>query len=151
MNAFNLLQRCNVRQVRGGRARLACRCVAVVGALVLSLSALGAPQADALVVTNTDDSGPGSLRQALADTPSDGIVTFASGLGQITLTSGSLVITKNLTITGLGAANLAISGNSASRVFVVREGVTATIQGVTIRDGHSTDVDGGGGILNWAR
>ena len=61
------------------------------------------------------------------------------------------MIAKNLTITGLGAGNLAISGNSASRVFVVREGVTATIQGVTIRDGHSPDVDGGGGILNWAR
>ena len=57
MNAFNLLQRCNVRQVRGGRARLACRWVAVVGALVLSLTALGAPQADAMVVTNPNDDG----------------------------------------------------------------------------------------------
>ena len=57
-------------------------------------------------------------------------------------------MTKNLTITGPGAGNLAISGNQASRVFVVREGVTATIQGVTIRDGNAADNDGGGGILN---
>ena len=59
MNASNRLQRCNVRQVRGGHARLACRWVAVVGALVLSLTALGAPQAATLEVTNTDDVATG--------------------------------------------------------------------------------------------
>ena len=69
MNASNRLQRCNVRQVRGGHARLACRWVAVVGALVLSLTALGAPQAVTLEVTNINDAGAGSLRQALIDAP----------------------------------------------------------------------------------
>ena len=59
MNDSNRLQRCNARQVRGGHARLACRWVAVVGALVLSLTALGAPQAAAMEVTNTNDMATG--------------------------------------------------------------------------------------------
>ena len=105
MNDSNRLQRCNARQVRGGHARLARRCVAVVGALVLSLTALGAPQAAAIEVTNTNDSGAGSLRQALIDAQPDDTITFASGLtGQITLASGQLVIDKSLTITGPGQA-----------------------------------------------
>ena len=57
MNASNLLQRCNVRRVRGGRARLACRWVVVVGGLMLSLTALGAPQAATLEVTSLADPG----------------------------------------------------------------------------------------------
>ena len=39
-----------------------------------------------------------------------------------------------------------ISGNEAVGVFTVEEGVTASIAGVTIEDGSSTD---GAGIFNW--
>ena len=47
MNASNLLQRCKALRVRVGRARLARRCVVVVGVLVLSFGAIAPPAAEA--------------------------------------------------------------------------------------------------------
>src|SRR6516225_4654550 len=71
-------------------------------------------------VTNLLDSGPGSLRQAIIDTPASGTVDFQPGLtGTITLTSGELDLHQSITIQGHGAAALAVSGNNASRVFEV--------------------------------
>ena len=47
--------------------------------------------------------------------------------GVITLTSGELYIGRNLTITGPGASELAISGNHASRVFETAPGATGRL------------------------
>ncbi len=88
-------------------------------------------------VTNLDDAGPGSLRNALNTTPDGGIVDFQPDLaGTITLTGRELMITKNLTIAGLGAGVITVSGRpfSASRVFDIIGGVTATIAGLTIEN-----------------
>ena len=75
-----------------------------------------------LVVSNNNDSGPGSLRQALQDaggSDSDS-VTFASNVtGVITLTNGLLVVGKTLEISGPGASVLALSGNNGSRIFEI--------------------------------
>src|SRR5690349_20387724 len=73
-------------------------------------------RAASLTVTNTNDSGPGSLRQAIADAQSGDTITFASGLhGQtISLTSGQLAISRDLTINGPGAGQLAISAGGLS-------------------------------------
>src|SRR5262245_44795183 len=99
-------------------------------------------------VMNLFDSGLGSLRQALLDTPAGGTVDFQSGLtGTIPLTSGELAISKNLTITGPGASALTVSGNHASRVFDIAAGFTVAISGLTIADGSVTNANGGG-ILN---
>jgi hypothetical protein len=96
-------------------------------------------------VTNLDDAGAGSLRQALLDTPAGGTVDFQPGLtGTIMLTSGELVISRNLTIAGPGADVIAVSGNHASRVFDILS--SAAISGLTIADGMTTDF--GGGIVN---
>src|SRR6266550_8240777 len=55
-------------------------------------------------VTNTNDGGPGSLRQALA-IANDGDTINATGIsGTITLTSGQLLVDKSVTINGAGAA-----------------------------------------------
>ena len=65
-----------------------------------------------LVVTNTNDSGPGSLRDALA-VANDGDTIDATGVcGTILLTSGELQVTHNVTINGPGAGNLAVNGNA---------------------------------------
>ena len=64
----------------------------------------------------------------------------------ITLTTGELSVTKNVTISGPGAANLTISGNNGGRVFNVGSSNTATISGLTISDGLVTAGGVGAGI-----
>jgi len=94
-----------------------------------------------IVVTNTNDSGPGSLRDALA-AANDGDMIDATGVsGTILLTSGELQVTHNVTINGPGAANLAVNGNDAFVVFH-NFASNATISGFTITNGN------GGGIVN---
>jgi hypothetical protein len=96
-----------------------------------------------LVVTNLADIGPGTLRECLMN-PAAGVITFATN-GVITLAS-ELPVTYSMTIRGPGVTNLAISGNNLSRVFNIFGGVSATISGLTIRDGAAPG--GGGGIYN---
>ena len=78
--------------------------------------------------------------------PAAATITFASDLaGQtITLTSGVLAIDDNLTIDGLGANELSVSGDGSSEVFSVASGATVTISGLTIADGFASSGDGGG-------
>src|SRR5262249_16451688 len=67
----------------------------------------------------------------------------------ITLTSGELALTQSLDIQGLGADQLAVSGNHQSRVFDISGGVTVMIAGLTITNGMAVGWPGeGGGILN---
>src|SRR5581483_8424158 len=58
-----------------------------------------------LTVLNNADSGAGSLRATVAAAGSGDTITFAASLKNktITLTSGQLVLNKNLDIEGLGA------------------------------------------------
>jgi hypothetical protein len=106
-----------------------------------------------LMVTSFADSGDGSLRAMIAAAQSGDQIVFDQSLqGQtITLTSGELALTKSLDIEGLGADQLAVSGNHASRVFNISGGVMVTIAGLTITDGLAVGsglTGGGGGILN---
>ena len=72
-----------------------------LGAVVVLLLCAMAMQTRAatITVTNTNDSGPGSLRQALTMANDGDTITFAV-TGTITLTSGGLLIAKNVTISG---------------------------------------------------
>jgi hypothetical protein len=102
------------------------------------------------VLTNAD-SGPGSLRAAIADAQGGDQIVFDPSLyGQtITLTSGQLAVSKTLDIEGPGADQLAVSGNHQSRVFAISGGVTVTVAGLTITDGQAAGAPGqGGGIQN---
>ena len=82
-------------------------------AVGLLLSAVALPlHAATIIVTNTNDSGPGSLRQALVAAHDGDTITFAV-TGNIVLTGGGLPVNKNVTISGPGANQLAIDGNQA--------------------------------------
>ena len=89
----------NRRLFRSWRFYLSC----VIGALLLS--ATDAPAAT-ITVTNGNDSGSGSLRHAILDASPGDTINFAPSVTTVTLTSGELVIDKNLTITGPGANRL---------------------------------------------
>ena len=106
-----------------------------------------------LKVTNTNDSGAGSLRAAIASATAGDIIEFAAGLkGQtITLTSGELALTRDITIDGDvdgdHKADITISGNNNSRVFDISDSasttITAGLQSLVITGGKA---DNGGGI-----
>ena len=100
-----------------------------------------------ITVTNTNDSGPGSLRSAILNAPSGATINFAANLdGQtIGLTSGQLALRKNLTITGPGADRLTVSGTNTSRVFDIQS-ATVAISGLSITGGYA-GLSAGGGIL----
>ena len=104
----------------------------------------------ATTVANTNDSGAGSLRQAIADANPGDTIDFNLPSGStITLNGNELSIDKNLTIKGPGADQLAVSGNGASRVFYIGSAsasVDVAISGLTIKDGSSYY---GGGIFNY--
>src|SRR5271165_463819 len=70
-------------------------------------------------VTNTNDSGPGSLRDAIDNAISGEVINFAkTALGTIHLTSGPLFVDMiDLTILGPGPDKLTISGGGNSTVL----------------------------------
>ena len=153
-----------------------------------------------LIVTSTLDSGPGSLRDAIAAAQSGDTIVFSSTLStsstvsgsstllttamkssstkkghgkptptppppppptppRIALTSGELLLTKDLTIQGPGAGQLTISGSAGGneRAFEVGQTATVSLSGLTISGTSSywaSQPAGapwagyGGGILN---
>src|SRR6476620_9174315 len=87
-------------------------------ALGLGLSFAPTTYAATFTVTNLNDNGAGSLRAAI--TSANGaagadIVNFQAGLtGTITLTTGEIAITDDVTITGPGAASMTITKSGAA-------------------------------------
>lgn len=157
----------SINRARARRlARRRRRASGVAAATAVALG-VGTPAASARTITveNLDDSGPGSLREAVelanADATADRI-TFAGGVrGEIVLTSGEIAIDAELTIAGPGAEELAVSGDADadgsgdagdSRVFHVRPDATGsagdavTVSGIAITDGFA-GTSAGGGIL----
>src|SRR5436305_11334743 len=105
-------------------------------AVLLFAATAMSSHAATITVTNTNDSGPGSLRQALAVANDGDRITFAVS-GTITLTSGGLAVFKNVTISGPGADQLSIDANSSpihlqSGFYVA---AIATIPGLAMRNG----------------
>jgi hypothetical protein len=71
-----------------------------------------------VVVLNSLDHGPGSLRDVISNPANAGAtVFFAPNVHRITLTTGELTISQNLDIEGPGAPWLTITGNQASRLL----------------------------------
>jgi hypothetical protein len=103
------------------------------GALLLLNAILAGAHAATLTVTSLADSGPGSLRGALA-IAADGDTIDATGIsGTIRLTSGELPVDKNVTILGPGLGSLTVTEtNSNADAFHVGPGKTVTISHLTI-------------------
>jgi gliding motility-associated-like protein len=111
--------------------------------LILSFSS----HAVIIPVTNTNDNGVGSLRDAVAISVAGDVVDATGIAGTITLTSGHIDITvgKDISILGPGAAVLSIDCNFASRAFNVFS-ADVIISNVSIINGLTNDNEGGGGI-----
>src|SRR6476646_9493679 len=108
----------------------------IIGVLLFCVFVTAA-HAATITVTSTNDSGPGSLRQALRDAHDGDTITFAV-TGTIVLTSGGLPVNKNVTISGPGADQLSIDGK-----LNVNNCILSTNSGGGISNGH----DGGHAVL----
>jgi uncharacterized repeat protein (TIGR02543 family) len=88
-----------------------------------------------ITVTSNADSGPNTLRQAIAEVCADRTINFS---GDMTiLLESELAIGKNLTIDG-GLHNITVSGNHVTHVFNVTDG-TVVFNHLTITDGNAQD------------
>ena len=90
-----------------------------------------------ITVTNPNDSGPGSLWEAITTASSGDTIDF-SLIYPATITLGTVLsINTSLTINGPGALLLAISGNNnnSGETLQIASGTTVAISGVTIRYG----------------
>lgn len=120
-------------------------------ALTFTLFLAGNLPAATFVVTNTNDSGPGSLRQAILSVTgnsADDEINFDPSVFNtprtITLTSGEFPIlfesetgpVYGVTLNGPGAHLLTISGNNQSRLFSMEWRTKLTINGVKLTGGN---------------
>jgi hypothetical protein len=131
----------------------------VVLALFLLAALPAIAQAQTFTVSNLEDSGAGSLREAVKaanTTPGADTIAFAAGLGgTISLSGTGLTIREAVTIDGPGAGVLTVEQTTAGRRDFLIE-LTSSGEAVTIADLHldggSTPASGGtpegGDVLN---
>ena len=121
----------------------------LIAPLVCTLALLWTPPPahaqSTVVVTNANDAGAGSLRQAIADAPAGGVILFDNSLSGATIRLATqLTLAKNVTIDGSTLATpITISGDTNSdgtgdvRAFLVNVGVTATLKNATLTKGNA--------------
>lgn len=121
--------------------------------IILIAAIVALPLSAATVtVTNLNDAGAGSLRDAVSSASTGDDIVFDSSLGggTVTLTTGEIATgAKALTITGLtdagGKPNLTISGNDASRILDA--GDNLSVSNLRFMDGNA-GLSRGGAIRN---
>ncbi|MCL2150521.1 MAG: hypothetical protein FWH51_06330, partial [Dehalococcoidia bacterium] len=110
-----------------------------------------APGDPTLVVTSSGNSGPGTLRDILANFAENGdVITFSPDITSITLESTIYFSQENLTIDG--GAGVTITKNSVAIFRLLNssaEGGLLTLKGLTMSNGNVASDDGsgyGGGV-----
>ncbi|VXD20138.1 hypothetical protein [Planktothrix paucivesiculata] len=111
-----------------------------------------------LIVTNLNDNGVGSLREAIAEAQPGDIIQFDSSLANepnptILLTSGQLNINKSITIDGLISSatpgKITISGDNQFRVFELQvspqfQPTNTTLKNLIITNGKAEGINEAG-------
>ena len=120
---------------------------AVLILALLMLILAGGATASAQVVTNTADSGPGTLRSAITNAASGAVITFDPSLSGTTITlSNTLTINTTLTIDASALPDgLQINGNGSIQIFNVASYITVFLNSLTLLNGFGGQ---GGAIYN---
>ena len=104
------------------------------------------------IVINTNDSGPGSLRQALLDSQDGDTIGFeipstdagCTSVGCVITLTTPVSITNDITLDGpTTGTSVMVSGGGTTRVFNVATEATAVLSHLTVVNGFS-NTDGGG-------
>ena len=118
--------------------------VASMAGLLLGAITASPALAGTITVSNTNDSGAGSLRQAIAEASPGDTIILPPSAAHYAVTSAQLVIEKSLTISGAGARRSVIDAmQTAHRVLRIKT-ANVTISGATITGAHEATEDGGG-------
>jgi len=117
-------------------------------ALLTAIFVLGIG-AQAATVTNEQDSGAGSLRQAITDAATGETIIFSYGKAMVISLTSPITIDKDIVIDGSGNYDVTISGGQATSIFKIASG-NVEISSLTLRDGLA---QGGNGENNgrWTR
>jgi uncharacterized repeat protein (TIGR02543 family) len=126
-------------------------------AVLTATFALGVGSAQAApteTVTNLNDSGAGSLRQALANVDAGGTVTFNSSLSGAIDLQTALEVDKSFTLAGPGARKVTIDANNRDNILVIGKNTpgnyVVVVEGLTFFRGSArrtgTTRSAGGGI-----
>ncbi len=125
--------------------------ITTLASLLLIFFVTSPARSQTYIVTNSSDSGPGSLRQAITAANSaqgPATIDFAKGVGTVQLQSALPIISQSVTING-GTGN-AVSGSGQERIFFVdAPGASVAINNLLLIDGLAKrwwqDSGGGGG------
>lgn len=103
-----------------------------------------------VTVTSSADSGPGSIREAIANTTPGGTIQFDSN--RTIVVNSPLTIDQNLSIDGRNY-NITLDGGNNTSIMQVNPGTTVTLDTLTIQNGAGRMYCGsgdtcGGGIRN---
>jgi hypothetical protein len=122
------------------------KCHQVLLSVSLALIAMGSVHAAIFQVTNVNDSGPGSLREAIELANANGEPDTIEFLvtGTIVLQSNLPILSESLVIQGSGTNDLIIDGNQDYRPFRLAgiSGSSYVIEDLTLRNGFSNDTGG---------
>ncbi|HTU15847.1 MAG TPA: choice-of-anchor Q domain-containing protein [Solirubrobacterales bacterium] len=106
--------------------------------LTASIGIAGSAHADDLYVKNTEDHGPGSLREAIeaanGSSGQDRILFSSRVSGTISLESDLTPLESAVAIKGPGRGRLTIDGNGKHQIFYVGE--SASVSGLTLEGGN---------------
>ncbi len=92
----------------------------------------------AVVVTSADDSGAGTLREAVGAVSDGQVITFDSSLPDtLTLTSGAIAIDKPVVISGPGADVLSVTTGGSGSIFDDQSGGKLDVSGLTLTQSDS--------------
>src|SRR5262249_41456749 len=110
-------------------------CVEIALLVLLSASAVFG---NTITVVSTQDSGPGSLRDAIASAAPGDTIGFNVPLPATITVSTPLTFGPSVTISGPGSDSLAINGGDSVVVFLVNAG--ATLNTSTLPIAHATSL-----------
>ena len=134
------------RSIQRAHARRSKRAaVATVAAGAVLAAGAGNAQAATFNVTNLNDSGAGSLRDAIDQANASGgadTITFQSGLSGTINVASELQSTEPLTIQGPGAAAVTLDGGDATRILGSGSGASLSVSALSFANGN-TSASGG--------